>query len=130
MILPDGFCSSHRLPVVGGFQSSRSLSRGYKANDATPVFIPVPAKATSICVLDVTGLTEGRSHYAGPRSCPGNGLRDFLPLRTTVAFLASQESLFRPPSTSFQPLAGCRSIATGPTTVIEVAIGAARATEE
>jgi len=31
----------------------------------TPVFIPVSTKATSICVLDVTGLTEGRSRYCG-----------------------------------------------------------------
>src|SRR5690606_559025 len=36
---------------------------------------------------------------AGSRSCPGNGLRDFLPLTAAPPFLADQQSLCRPPST-------------------------------
>lgn len=88
------------------------------------VFIPVSARATSICP---------RCDWSDRRPIPldeisilsGNGLRDFLPLSAAPPFLAGQESLSRPSSTALQP-SGCRSIASGPSTVIEVAMGAAR----
>ncbi|WP_266064769.1 hypothetical protein [Brucella intermedia] len=102
---------------------------GDDVDEATPVFIPLSAKATSTCILDVTGLTEDQGTALPLRSCPRNGLRGFLPLAAAPPFLASQESRSQPPSTSFQPF-GCGSIALGPTTVIEVAMGAARPTKE
>lgn len=99
--------------------------------DVSLVIIRVSARATSICVLDVTGLTEGRSRRAGSRSCPSNGLRDFLPLAAGPPFLAVSKKVSpgRLPL-SFQPLSGCRSIAFGLSTVIEVAMGAAREKKE
>lgn len=72
---------------------------------------------------DWLGLTEGR---------PATPLSILSPQRPATTFfrrlrlcIANQKSRLRPPSTSFQPF-GCGSIASGLTTAIEVAIGAAR----
>ncbi|QPC89094.1 hypothetical protein GA830_19445 (plasmid) [Mesorhizobium sp. NBSH29] len=74
-------------------------------------------------------MTECRSRCARSRSYPRNGLRDFLPLPAPPPFLARHESRFWPPSISFRPF-GCGSIASGLSTAIEVAMGAARETKE
>lgn len=45
----------------------------------TPVFIPVSTKATSICVLDVTGLTESRSRERSLDLVPATAFATFFP---------------------------------------------------
>ncbi|MFK4532029.1 uncharacterized protein (DUF736 family) [Bradyrhizobium ottawaense] len=91
-----------------------------------PVFIPcVFPTGVPICVLD--------RGWSDRRPIPLRGLSILSPQRPSstffpwrcAPFLAVQESRCRPPSISFRPC-GCRSIASGLTTAIEVAIGAAR----
>jgi uncharacterized protein (DUF736 family) len=80
---------------------------------------------TPICVLDYG--------WSDRRTIPLRGLSILSPQRPSstffpwryAPFLAVQESRCRPPSTSFRPC-GCGSIASGLTTAIEVAMGAAR----
>lgn len=88
-----------------GWRLSPYGDPGGDADEETPVFIPVvSATGTPTCVLDVAGLTEGRSRCARSRSYPRNVGLDFLPLAAARPFLADQESLFPPPSISFRPL--------------------------
>jgi len=101
-----------------------------EADGRSPVFIPG---------VVATGRAHLRPRFGWPDRRPislrsvsllsRNGLRDFLPLPAPPPFLARQESRFRPPFISFRPF-GCGSIASGPSTAIEVAVGAARETKE
>ena len=73
------------------------------------------------------GMSDRRpSRFAPPRSCPRN-VRSRLSSPGAAPSIprGSEESRPRPPSTLFRPF-GCGSIASGLTTAIEVAIGAAR----
>lgn len=102
-----------------------SLPRDPNGQRRLSSFQVFPRRARPSASSIEAGLTEGRSRCAYSRSCPCN-VRPRLSSRGRCApFLAVQESRCRPPSALFRPF-GCRSIASGLTTAIEVPIGAAR----
>lgn len=86
----------------------------------------ISATGTPICVLDVAGLTEGRSRYARSRSCPRN-VRSRLSSPVRYAPIPRGPRKPFPAAFHFVPAPkGCGSIASGRSTGIEGAMGAAR----
>jgi hypothetical protein len=71
------------------------------------------------------GLTGDRLRLDHP---PATAAASFFPPRASALCIARQKSRRRPPSIAFRPF-GCGLIVPGRTTAIEVATGAARATE-